>query len=203
MIRFINDPANAITMIGLLFAMIASASALSGRLDIAVALSLWSLLADHLDGYVATRTRNRSRDMGEIGKHLDSFADLVSAGIFPGILALSLTKSHPIGVCAAALLVAATALRLAFFNVFGLSEARFIGVPTTYALPIVSALFLAKPLLDARIFTNVYLLSITVLAVFFVSSLRVPKTKGMMYLVVSTYCIGASGVLALRGWSLL
>lgn len=50
--------------------------ALSGELELSVAVALWAVLADHIDGIVANRTPNRDPDAAKMGKSLDGFGTL-------------------------------------------------------------------------------------------------------------------------------
>nr|WP_246763589.1 CDP-alcohol phosphatidyltransferase family protein [Rhizobium sp. 007] len=61
MLRYLIDPANAITTAGLLCSSISLYLALNRQIEIAIAVALWAVLADHLDGVVAGRTPNRHR----------------------------------------------------------------------------------------------------------------------------------------------
>jgi CDP-diacylglycerol--serine O-phosphatidyltransferase len=198
MLKQLADPANAITAGGLVLAVIAISLAVQGHPSLAVAVALWALLADHLDGVVAARTKNRAPETGEIGKNLDSLADLVSAGIFPAVLLIVLSNGSPLSVVAGAILVAACALRLSYFNVFGSPGGRFIGVPTTYAVPVTAILFLSRPFIAAQLFPQLLAVALIMLAIFHVAPIRVPKTAGAMYAITVAFCITSSAVLALR-----
>jgi len=198
MIRQLADPANAITATGLVLSIVGVAFALSGRLEAGVAIVLWALLADHLDGVVAKRTQNRDPRTGEVGKNLDSLVDLVSAGIFPGVT-LMVAGDHSIPTVAIAIILAvASALRLSYFNVFGSPGGRFIGVPTTYVLPVTAIVFLLRPILPADAFVPVFAAALVVLAVCHVLPIRVPKTAGAMYAVITLFCIVSSALLIVR-----
>jgi CDP-diacylglycerol--serine O-phosphatidyltransferase len=198
MIKQLADPANAITAAGLALSMIAITLVLQGLPSLAVAIALWALLADHLDGVVAARTRNRRPEAGEIGKNLDSLADLVSAGIFPAVVLIALSNGSALAVLAGAILVIACALRLSYFNVFGSPGGRFIGVPTTYAVPLTTVLFLARPFIAAQLFPSLFAIALLMLAICQVAPIRVPKTVGAMYAVVTVFCVVSSAALALR-----
>jgi CDP-diacylglycerol--serine O-phosphatidyltransferase len=198
MVRQLADPANAITATGLVLSTIAIYLAIQGRPSLAVAIALWALLADHLDGVVATRTKNRAPETGEIGRNLDSLADLVSAGIFPAIVLIVLSNGSPLSVLASAILVVASALRLSYFNVFGSPGGRFIGVPTTYAVPLTAILFLSRPLIATNLFPSLVTIALVILAICHVAPIRVPKTVGAMYAIVTVFCAASSAVLAFR-----
>ncbi|TWB08256.1 CDP-diacylglycerol--serine O-phosphatidyltransferase [Rhizobium sp. ERR 1071] len=198
MIKQLLDPANMITASGLCLATVGIALTVAGFPEVGLAAALWALLADHLDGVIAKRTRGRAPETGEIGKNLDSLADLVSAGIFPALALMVVAKMSAIAVACGALLVIASALRLSYFNVFGSPGGRFIGVPTTYAVPVTAVLFLVRPELPPSLFPILFGGAIVILAILHVAPLRIPKTSGRMYFVVTAFCVLASLVLVAR-----
>ena len=89
---------------------------------------------DFLDGFTARLLKVHS----DLGKQLDSLADLVTFGVLPGfILFEMLTKAlqlHPIGIghayYIAFLIPIFSAIRLARFNIDTRQSEQFIGVPT-------------------------------------------------------------------------
>ncbi|WFU40192.1 CDP-alcohol phosphatidyltransferase family protein [Bradyrhizobium sp. CB82] len=198
MLRQLIDPANAVTAAGLVLSVIGINCAIAGLPEGGVAIVLWALLADHLDGVVAQRTQGRAAETGQVGKNLDSLADLVSAGIFPAVTSIIVGHGSTISVAAGTILVVASALRLSYFNVFGSPGGRFIGVPTTYAVPVTAIIFLFRPVIPAATFPNLFAFVLVAIAVLHIAPLRVPKTAGVMYLVVTAFCVGASIVLATR-----
>lgn len=198
MVRQLADPANAITATGLALSSLGINCAIAGSLEIGVAIVLWALLADHLDGVVAKRTQGRLPETGQVGKNLDSLADLVSAGVFPAVTSMTLGHGSSISVAAGALLLLAIALRLSYFNVFGAPGNRFIGVPSNYAVLVIAIIFLLRPIIAEPIFSNLFAFVLVVLAVLHIAPVRVPKTAGIMYLVVTAFCVGTSIALAMR-----
>ncbi len=198
MFRQLLDPANAVTAAGLVLSAIGINFTVASMPEIGVAIVLWALLADHLDGVVAQRTRGRVVEAGQVGKNLDSLADLVSAGVFPAVTSIIIGHGSTISVAAGATLIVASALRLSYFNVFGSPGGRFIGVPTTYAVPVTAIMFLFRPDIPEAIFPNLFAFVLVVLAVLHIVPLRVPKTTGVMYLVVTAFCVWASIILATR-----
>lgn len=73
---------NLLTAGNLICGIMAIIVALQGRLDLSVYLLLIGMFFDFLDGFVA-RLLNQQ---GELGKQLDSLADMVSFGVAPGII---------------------------------------------------------------------------------------------------------------------
>ncbi|MDQ0471048.1 CDP-alcohol phosphatidyltransferase family protein [Labrys wisconsinensis] len=202
MVRYLADPANAITAAGLLFSALGLHFALSGHLELAVATVLWAMLCDHLDGVVAVRTRNRAADTARIGKSLDGLADLLYGAIFPAIVVMQEGRQGLLASIAGAALVLAGALRLSYFSNFGLSsDGRFTGVPLSYDVPVLAVLFLVRGWLPADLFPPVLSLVFLALAILHVSSIRVPALSGAMYGVVTVFSVLASGALAIQGWA--
>ncbi len=120
MLRYILRPANLFTASSLFcgfYSIVLSASASTGdtgAFHAAAVLILFAGLFDLLDGPVARLTRTES----DFGVQLDSFADLVSFGIAPGVLLYKwgLAEMELLGFAVAFLFVLAGTFRLARFN---------------------------------------------------------------------------------------
>lgn len=93
---------------------------------------------DLLDGMAARALNVRS----ELGKQLDSLADLVSFGVLPGFILFRIMEFRLLGFSGPAWIVAGyiplliplfAALRLARFNIDTRQEESFIGLPTPAA----------------------------------------------------------------------
>ncbi len=128
---------NIITLVNLFFGCCALASVLYGQFLQAFYFFLASGLADYLDGTFARALKVKS----EIGKQLDSLADMVSFGVVPGaVLYMLLVKGLsgenvlPIELTLAAspafLVTLFSAIRLANFNIDTRQTESFIGMPT-------------------------------------------------------------------------
>lgn len=100
---------------------------------------LLSALFDFIDGFAARLLKVQ----GELGKQLDSLADVVSFGVLPGFILFSMAKINaeidwlPYLTLVLPLL---SAYRLAKFNIDTRQTDRFIGVPTPAAALFVSTL---------------------------------------------------------------
>lgn len=102
-----------------------------GNFKVAGVLILLAGVLDRYDGTVARFLKVSS----ELGKELDSLADLVSFGVAPSILAFSLYKFHNLGIIGFILLVlfpVSGAFRLARYNCSDFNNV-FTGVPITIA----------------------------------------------------------------------
>lgn len=83
MFRIFNIP-NLFTAANMLCGFVSIILALFGRIDLAPLFILAALIFDFLDGFIARRMNLQ----GELGKQLDSLADMVTFGIAPGIIML-------------------------------------------------------------------------------------------------------------------
>lgn len=88
----INIP-NILTALNLLSGILSIMLSLSGRIDLAIYPVFGSLIFDYLDGFAARLLKQQS----EIGKQLDSLADVVSFGVVPGVWMMVLFPSILVG----------------------------------------------------------------------------------------------------------
>lgn len=111
---------------------------IQGDLLISVGFILLGMVFDVLDGLIARLLHSPS----EIGKQLDSLADMVTFGIVPAFLYYNLAEQYHLGLIAAFLIVAASAYRLAKFNITE-SKSGFEGLPTPASTAILVGIFIA------------------------------------------------------------
>lgn len=129
---------NAITCLNLFTGCVALYIAFQGSLEFAAYLVGVAAVFDFLDGLVARLLRAYS----EIGKQLDSLADMVSFGVLPGVIMFKLMQKSALADPATSLLqveilpyaafiiIIFSALRLAKFNIDVRQTSSFIGLPT-------------------------------------------------------------------------
>ena len=122
---------NAITSANLLFGCLSILSAIQGDLVMASIYIGVSAIMDFFDGFVA-RLLHVS---GELGKQLDSLADVVSFGVAPGFIFYSIAgtcfgQGFCINQYTFLLIPVFSAIRLAKFNLDTRQSDSFIGVPT-------------------------------------------------------------------------
>lgn len=124
---------NTITCMNLFSGCIACLMAFKGNLEMALLFIIIAAVFDFFDGFAARLLKAYSN----IGKELDSLADMVSFGLAPGLIIYSyLTTLHfeipVIGdyiAFLAFLIPIFSALRLAKFNVDERQTSSFIGLP--------------------------------------------------------------------------
>ncbi len=142
-IRLFTIP-NAITLLNLLAGCLAVVAAIDRNLPEAFWWIAFAAVCDFLDGFAARMLKSYS----EVGKQLDSLADVVSFGVAPAMILFVMLQGFsdlPAGVAYVAFLVALfSALRLAKFNIDTRQSEEFIGLPTpANALLIASIGFVA------------------------------------------------------------
>lgn len=130
---------NFITLLNLLFGCCAVVAVLHQQFLLAFWLFLSAVLADYLDGLVARLLKVHS----PLGKELDSLADMVSFGFFPGAIFYVLLVTGWTGgpehdgifwpAVPGFLLTLFSAFRLAKFNLDTRQSDNFIGLPTPSA----------------------------------------------------------------------
>ncbi|MEI7980215.1 MAG: CDP-diacylglycerol--serine O-phosphatidyltransferase [Bacteroidota bacterium] len=128
---------NALTTFNLVCGLISITLVFGGKPVQASLFIFMAAVFDYFDGTAARLLKAYS----ELGKQLDSLADLVSFGVAPGLLIYQMLSIHCTGSCNAlerlhitpyfALLIpVCSALRLAKFNIDLRQEVNFIGLPT-------------------------------------------------------------------------
>ena len=132
---------NLLTLLNLSCGTVALYFAFHNYIDVAIVLMLAGAFFDFTDGLVARILKVT----GELGKQLDSLADLVTFGILPGVMIFSTQKNilfewvgnyeqftvlHWIILFSALLIPVLSALRLAKFNIDTRQTDSFIGLPT-------------------------------------------------------------------------
>jgi CDP-diacylglycerol--serine O-phosphatidyltransferase len=118
----------------------------SGRFKEAAALVLFAILLDGIDGRVARGLNSTS----PFGVEFDSFSDLISFGIAPGLLVYNWCfkvqmQADEVGVLISFLYGVCAAGRLARFNVTPSALKDFVGLPSPGAAGAMAAMVYAVP----------------------------------------------------------
>lgn len=121
---------NLLTLLNLFFGVIGIIWVLDGNIQSGAYFILIAAGFDFLDGFVARLLKVQS----EIGKELDSLADVVSFGVLPGLILFMMVKNQtgPQSFLPYLTLIVPmlSAYRLAKFNLDTRQSDRFIGLPT-------------------------------------------------------------------------
>lgn len=192
----LRDAANLLTLAGACSSVLAITLAVTGRLSAAAVGLVAAFVFDVIDGPVAKRLKGRNDQDRAIGANLDSLADVVSAGVALSVVFLAYGDFEAAFVPGAFLLVGAATLRLAYFNVYGLSEASttYTGLPTDLVIISFVAVLLLDGPLTRSAFQVVLYGAVLVLAGLMVSSLRVPKFTGKSFYAVMLLALGLAAV---------
>ncbi|MEK4627913.1 CDP-diacylglycerol--serine O-phosphatidyltransferase [Solibacillus sp. FSL R7-0682] len=163
-----SNAANIITITNMSFGGAAIMATLNESYSYSVLLIFIAAFLDRYDGKVARKFNQES----ELGKQLDSMADIISFGVAPALLMyeMVLLDAGVTGMMMPVLFIAAGALRLARFNVMD-STGYFVGLPITAAgtLLTISYFFI-------NVFNQTfYLVLFPVLAVLMVSTFTLKK----------------------------
>lgn len=137
------------------------------------ALFYLALIADGLDGWVASKT-----EKSRIGKELDSLADSISFGIYPALTMVIFNNSL---FAFASLFLAFSILRLARFNVLNLEG--FVGIPTSVSAIVMTSLLRLQQSFEILAFASV------ILAILMVSDLRYPRIRGALLVVSGVFIL--------------
>ena len=136
---------NFITLLNLLSGVLGILWVLEGQPLYGAYFVILAAIFDFFDGFTARLLKVQS----DMGKELDSLADVVSFGVLPGILLYSLTKSQTeatfLPYCTL-IIPMLSGYRLAKFNLDTRQSDRFIGLPT----PANALLLTTVPHLAAR-----------------------------------------------------
>lgn len=143
---------NTITLLNLISGFAATIYAIKGYNEYASFCIMAGMLLDFSDGFAARLLKAYS----DIGQDLDSLADVVTFGIAPGAIILNMLMSAGLGFVPAfgiaALIPAASALRLAKFNNDTTQSTSFRGLATPASAFIVVSVVIASAYTDSPLF---------------------------------------------------
>lgn len=195
--KIVKHVPNTITSMNLLCGVLGVIFTFQGALDIAFYLMLAAAVCDFMDGFAA-RMLNAYSDMG---KELDSLADLISFGLLPSLmLHRRLIEGGVTGFVAYIPLVICvfSALRLAKFNVDDRQGENFIGLPTPACAMWCGSLIYSADhgvMSMANILHDTYLIPIASVVLAFLLICEIPMfsfkfKKGSAYNRIRFYFIG-------------
>ncbi|WP_316397796.1 CDP-alcohol phosphatidyltransferase family protein [Bradyrhizobium sp. 33ap4] len=153
MIHLLADVPNFITLVGFCLSLLAMFFALKHAFELALISALWAVVADWIDGWLAACIKSRPKEREEFGANLDSFADLISSGIFPAILLMAVGNLSMTAILCALFVASAGVLRLSYFNVYGATEdGKVVGLPIAHNILVLTLLFLLRPFIRTEQF---------------------------------------------------
>ena len=197
---FARDLPNICSLVGLLCAVLAIYFAILGNFPVVIIGMLWAVLFDWGDGIIARRMKGRTDEYRTFGGQLDSLIDIVSFGILPAVLLLSYGNFSPWFLPGAFVIVAASAIRLSYFNVFGLiDDSTYMGLAVDNNGIILAFVCLFDGAFSKTIFSVIIYAICMCIAALNVAPIRTPKFTGRWFYVLTVYALGLT---AIYGWIL-
>jgi len=182
-----------VTYLGVIFGVISMYFAFSKMAFAEVSYLRYSLIflilagvCDMFDGKVA-RMCKRSETEKEFGIQIDSLADTVNFVVLPVVIMLSLGMYSIIDIIIYTIFILCGISRLGFFNINATSDTPvkyYSGLPVTTTAIIYPVLGLLRGIIDENIFRIIYIVATLITAFLFVFKFKVPKFKGLFYVIV-------------------
>ncbi len=196
MLSFVRDLPNICSLTGLLCAVLGIYYAILGNFPAAIIGMLWAILFDWGDGIIARRMKGRTGESKAFGGQLDSLIDIVSFGILPAVLLLSYGGFSPWFLPGAFMIVAASAIRLSYFNVFGLNDdSTYMGLAVDNNGIILAFVFLFEGVFSQTIFSIIIYIICIGIAALNAAPVRTPKHTGRWFYVSHGVCPGINSYL--------
>jgi len=193
-LSFVVDWPNIVTLLGLCGGVLAIFFALEQNYPAAIIAMLWAVLFDWYDGVVARALPKRSESHKSVGAHMDSLVDLVTSGVGPAILLLSISDFSAWAYPGALAIIMAGVLRLSYFDVFGVdSKGTYAGITIDNSPIVVSAVFFLESFINHNAFVAILYVAILVMAFLHVAPIRVRKVGRIFYYIFTAYVVMATG----------
>lgn len=190
MLSFVKDLPNICSLAGLLCAVLGIYFSIVGNFSIAIIGVLWAVLFDWADGIIARKITGRTDHQRAFGGQLDSLIDIISFGIFPAVFLLSYGKFSPWFLPGVFLIVATSAIRLSYFNIFGLIDDKtYMGLALDNNVIILAFVFLFEGLVNHTVFSIILYALLVILPVLNVAPVRTPKFAGKRFYVLVAYTL--------------
>ncbi len=202
-LSFAKDLPNICSLAGLACTILSIYFSIIGVYEAAMIGMIWAVAFDWGDGMIARRMKGRTADDQTFGVQLDSLIDIVNYGAAPAILLLSYGQFEPLFLIGAFIMLATSALRLSYFNTFGLSGGtKYTGLALDSNSIILVFIFLFEGLFSMGNFSIVLYVSGLTLAALNVSQIKTPKLNGnpINIYMLAFYTLATT---AFYGWKLL
>ncbi|MBU1233479.1 MAG: CDP-alcohol phosphatidyltransferase family protein [Proteobacteria bacterium] len=192
------DLPNICSLIGLFCSVLSIYFAVVGMFHASMIGMIWAVCFDWTDGIIARHMKGRTEVEGLFGAQLDSLIDIVSFGICPAIVLLSYGSFSPWYLPGAFIIIAAAAIRLSYFNVFGLvDKSSYMGMALDNNVIILVFVFLFNGLFSQSTFSVIlYILTLSLTALN-VAPIKTPKLAGRWYYILVIYSVMITAII---GW---
>lgn len=198
MLTFAKDLPNICSLLGLLSAVLAIYFSIEGNFQASIIGILWAVLFDWYDGIIARKMKGRTKEQGVFGGQLDSMIDIVSFGVLPAIILLSYGNYNVWFIPGAFIVIATSAIRLSYFNIYGLIDSKtYKGLALDNNVLILSFVFLFENFFLHSTFSILIYIILMILSAFNLSSIPTPKFSGKWVYVLVVYVLVLT---SLFGW---
>ena len=198
MLSYAIDLPNICSLFGLLSAVFGIYFAIEGNFLAATIGVLWAVLFDWYDGIIARKMSGRTKEQGVFGGQLDSMIDIVSFGVFPALLLLSYGNYNIWFIPGAFIIVATSAIRLSYFNIYGLIDSKtYRGLALDNNVLILAFVFLFESFFSQTTFSILIYAILMILSALNLSSIPTPKFGGKWVYALVVYVLAMTAVL---GW---
>ena len=189
MIKEICKKRNLITFIGIVFSIIGITFCNYRQTYYAAIMLVFAGICDAFDGAFAKKINDNST---EYGVQLDSFADIISSGVLPVLICMSLGYLNLINIFIYILFIMCGIIRLTYYNVHSSKSKNFTGIPITSSTIVIPLLIL---------FTKnevAHMVALTLLSFGFVSNFNIKKPSLLVKIIFSIIGILICGYVILR-----
>ena len=198
MLWFAKDLPNICSLAGLLCALLGIYFAVLKNFPASTIGMIWAVLFDWGDGIIARKIEGRTDDQKNFGAQLDSLIDMVSFGICPAVFLLSYGGFSPWFLPGAFVIVATAAIRLSYFNIFGLVDSTtYKGLALDNNVIVFAFVFLFEPIFSNTAFSILLYIMFMTMAGFNLSPLQTPKFAGKWFYGLTVYTVALTSIYAI------
>lgn len=189
-ISFLKDLPNICSLVGLGCTILGVYLAIIGQFSMAMVCALWAVVFDWADGIIARSLSGRKDYQKQFGGQLDSLIDIVNFGVFPAVFLMSYGGFNPWFLIGAFLIVGSCAIRLSYFNIFGLCDDNtYIGMALDNNIIILAFIFLFERFVEHTIFSILIYILLMILMVLNVAPIKTPKFTGKWFYILIVYSL--------------
>ena len=189
-----------ITYIGVIFGLLGVYFTICSNISSAIICLILAGICDMFDGKVA-RMCKRDDSEKEFGIQLDSLADVFLFVAFPAVMGVKFFSQMPVLNIVLILYMLAGIIRLAWFNMIADIDGPvkyYTGLPVT-SIAIILPIFYAISLVFKFEFTYLAALIYLLVGIFFILNVKIPKTKGIWYVIFSLLAVIFTTIIIIWG----
>lgn len=188
-----------ITYLGLISSLSSLIFIINHNYQFMIITFMLSGIFDLFDGMIA-RKLNKTEKENLFGIQIDSIIDVCSFGFVPIIIGYNLGMNSTLDFAILGLYLLCTTMRLAYFNYLALSENKenikakkfYHGLPVTYSTIILPLVYIIIYYFNKSFDINILRITYFLIAILFVLNVKLPKPKGIWYIIFPILTILAS-----------